>query len=147
MEEHVTAWSAVSLRYQASSVLAMFSVCTYSCTALCLSRFNSTDWGLKIFQDKTLVTKILHYDGCWPRLCQIKALVLSMVHEHTPLDSKKILRQLLFSGTYSRVPLHQGFSTRGPRATCGPRSPLPWPAGRFEKITTNPSPARCLHII
>jgi hypothetical protein len=35
----------------------------------------------------------------------------------------------------------QGSSTRGPR------SPLPWPAGRFEKITTNTSPARCLHII
>jgi hypothetical protein len=42
--------------------------------------------------------------------------------------------------------LMQGSSTRGPRATCGPRSPLPWPAGRFEKITTNPSPASCLHI-
>jgi hypothetical protein len=35
----------------------------------------------------------------------------------------------------------QGSSMRGPW------SPLPWPAGRFEKITTNASPARCLHII
>jgi hypothetical protein len=26
-------------------------------------------------------------------------------------------------------------------------SPLPWPASRFEKITTNASPARCLHFI
>jgi hypothetical protein len=43
--------------------------------------------------------------------------------------------------------LHQGSSTRGLRATCGLRSPLPGPAGRFEKITTNTSPARCLHII
>jgi hypothetical protein len=40
----------------------------------------------------------------------------------------------------SRNGVDQGSSTRGPR------SPLPWPAGRFEKITTNPSPAR-LHII
>jgi hypothetical protein len=38
-------------------------------------------------------------------------------------------------------PLEQGSATRGPQ------SPLPWPTGRFEKITTNASPARCLHII
>jgi hypothetical protein len=37
--------------------------------------------------------------------------------------------------------VRQGSSTRGPR------SPLPWPAGRFEKITTNPSPASFLDII
>jgi transposase-like protein len=48
---------------------------------------------------------------------------------------------------FNHLRVNQGSSTRGPRATCGPRSPLPSPAGRFEKITTNASPARCLHII
>jgi hypothetical protein len=33
--------------------------------------------------------------------------------------------------------LRQGSSTHGPWATDGPRSSLPWPAGHFEKITTN----------
>ena len=60
-------------------------------TALCISRVKSTDWGVtNFFQDKTLMTKILYYKECWPRLCQIKTLILSLFHEHTQLDSTKI---------------------------------------------------------
>ena len=69
------------------------------------------NWGFKnFFQDKILVTQILYYNGCWPRLYQIKALLLSLVHEHTQLDSTKILRRLLSSGTHSRVLLHYALS-------------------------------------
>jgi hypothetical protein len=55
---------------------------------------------------------------------------------YSPIEIHRRLKSV-----YDQDALGQGSSTRGPR------SPLPWPAGRFEKITTNASPARCLHKI
>jgi hypothetical protein len=58
-------------------------ICMYVLASLRISRVRSTDWGVKnFFQDKTLVTQILYYNGYWPRLCQIKGLLLNLVHEH-----------------------------------------------------------------
>jgi len=49
-------------------------------------------------------------------------------------DLKSLLGITIPSG---KNDIEQGYSTHNPRDTDGPRSSLPWPAGHFEKITTN----------